>query len=59
MTISTKFEIYIFFFFRKSFEKIQVSLNSDKNNGRFPWRHMYIYDDDDDDDDDDNNNNKR
>jgi hypothetical protein len=28
---------------RKSFEKIQVSLNSDKINGYFIWRPMYIY----------------
>jgi hypothetical protein len=30
--------------FRKSVEKIQVSLKSDKNNGYFTWRPMYIYD---------------
>jgi len=30
--------------FRKSVEKIQVSLKSEKNNGRFTWRCMYIYD---------------
>jgi hypothetical protein len=29
--------------FRKSVEKIQVSLKSDKNNGHFMWRPMYIY----------------
>jgi hypothetical protein len=29
---------------RKSIEKIQVSLNSDSNNGYFTWRPMYIYD---------------
>ena len=26
--------------FRKSVEKIQVFLNSDKNNGCFTWRHV-------------------
>ena len=30
--------------FRKSIEKIQVSLKSDKNNGYFTWRHILIYD---------------
>ena len=30
--------------FRKSVEKIQVSLKSDRNNGYFVWRPMYIYD---------------
>ena len=30
--------------FRKSVEKIQVSLQSDKNNGHFIQRHVYIYD---------------
>jgi hypothetical protein len=30
--------------FRKSAEKIQVSLQSDKNNGYFTWRPIYIYD---------------
>jgi hypothetical protein len=30
--------------FRKSVEKIQVSLISDKNNGYFTWRPMYTYD---------------
>ena len=29
---------------RKSVEKIQFSLKSDKNNGHFAWRPMYIYD---------------
>jgi len=33
----------IFDVFRKSVEKIQVSLKSDKNNGYFTWRTMYIY----------------
>jgi hypothetical protein len=30
--------------FRKSVEKIQVSLKSYKNNGYFTWRRMYIHD---------------
>jgi hypothetical protein len=30
--------------FRKSVEKIQVALKSDKNNGYFTWRPMYVYD---------------
>jgi hypothetical protein len=29
---------------RKSIQKIQVSLKSDKNDGYFTWRPMYIYD---------------
>jgi hypothetical protein len=29
---------------RKYIEKTQVSLQSDKNNGHFTWRPMYIYD---------------
>jgi hypothetical protein len=29
--------------FRKSVEKIQVSLKSDKHYGYFTWRHIYIY----------------
>jgi hypothetical protein len=29
--------------FQKSVEKSQVSLKSDKNNGYFMWRPMYIY----------------
>jgi hypothetical protein len=29
--------------FRKSVEKIQALLKSDKNNGYFIWRPMYIY----------------
>jgi hypothetical protein len=28
---------------RKSVQKIQVSLTSDKNNGHFTWTAMYIY----------------
>jgi hypothetical protein len=35
-----KFDIYI----KKSVEKIQVWLKSDKNNGYFTWRPTYIYD---------------
>ena len=30
--------------FRKSLDKIPVSLKSDKHNGYFTWRPMYIYD---------------
>jgi len=30
--------------FRKSVEKIQVSLKSDKNTGYFTWRPIYIFD---------------
>ena len=30
-------------YFRKPVEKIQVSLKSDKNNGYFTWRPIYIY----------------
>jgi len=30
--------------FRKFVEKIQVSLKSDKNNGYFTWRPIYIFD---------------
>jgi hypothetical protein len=30
--------------FRKSVEKIQVSLKSDKNNGYLTWRRFQIYD---------------
>ena len=37
-------KIGIFAFFRKSDEKILVSLKSDKNNGFFTWRLMHIYD---------------
>jgi len=29
--------------FRKYVEKIQVSLKSDKNNGYFTWRPIYIF----------------
>ena len=42
--IVMKFDIWIYFFFFKSIEKIQVSLKSDKNNGNFIWRPIYIYD---------------
>jgi hypothetical protein len=37
-------EIWYLGFFRKSVEKIQVSLKSDKNNGYFTWRRCHIYD---------------
>jgi len=42
---STDFhEIWHLTIFLKSVEKIQLSLNSDKNNGYFTWRPMHIYD---------------
>jgi hypothetical protein len=34
----------IWLFFRKSVQKIQVSLNPDKNIGYFKWRPIYFYD---------------
>jgi hypothetical protein len=37
-------ETISFVIFRKFFEKIKVSLKSDKNNGYFTWRLMHIYD---------------
>jgi hypothetical protein len=37
-------EIWYLSIFRKSAEKIQVSLKSDKNNGHFTWRPIYIFD---------------
>ena len=37
-------EIWYVCIFRKLVKKIQVSLESDKNNGYFTWRSMYIYD---------------
>ena len=37
-------EIWIRGFFQKPVEKIQVPLNSDKNNRYFTWRPIYIYD---------------
>jgi hypothetical protein len=37
-------EILYFWIFRKSVEKIKVSLKSDKTNGYFIQIHMYIYD---------------
>ena len=40
--IFMKFDIWIFF--RKSVEKIYVSIKSDKNNGYFTWRTVHIYD---------------
>jgi hypothetical protein len=36
-------EILYLSIFRKSVEKIQVSLKYDKNNGLFIWRPIYIY----------------
>jgi hypothetical protein len=40
--IFMKFDTWVFF--KKSVEKIQVSLKFAKNNGYFTWRPMYIYD---------------
>jgi hypothetical protein len=37
-------EIWYLNIFRKSVEKIQVSLKSDKNDGYVTWRPMHIYD---------------
>jgi hypothetical protein len=37
-------KIWYLSIFRKFVEIIQVSLKSDKNNGYFTWRPMYIYD---------------
>jgi hypothetical protein len=34
----------VFGVLRKTVEKVQVSLEPDKNNGYFTWRHLYIYD---------------
>jgi len=37
-------EIWYLSIFKKSVEKIQVSLKSDKTNKYFTWRPMYAYD---------------
>jgi len=37
-----KFDIE--YFFGKKLEKIQVSLEKDKDNGYFTWRPIYIFD---------------
>jgi len=37
-------EIWYLSMFRISVDKIQVSLKSDKNNGHFTWRPIYIFD---------------
>jgi len=37
-------EIWYLSIFQKYVEKIQVSLNSDKNNGYFTWGSIYIFD---------------
>ena len=37
-------EIWYLSIFRKSVEKIQTSLKSEKNNGSFTWRPIYIFD---------------
>ena len=37
-------EIWCLIIFRKSVEKIEVSLQSYKNNGYFTWRQIYIFD---------------
>jgi hypothetical protein len=36
--------LFSFLFFQKSVENIQVSLKSDKNNGHYTWRPVYIFD---------------
>ena len=36
-------EISCLWIFRKSDEKLQVSLQSDKNNGYFTWRSIYLF----------------
>jgi len=41
LRIFMKFDIELFF--SKIFRENQVSLKSDKNNGYFTWRPMYIY----------------
>jgi hypothetical protein len=42
---STDFhEIWYLSIFRKSVEKVQVSLQSDNNNGHFTWRPIWIFD---------------
>jgi hypothetical protein len=38
------YEIWYLRVFRKFIKKIQLSIKSDKNNGYFTWRPMYIYD---------------
>jgi len=38
------YEIWYLNILQKSVEKIQVSLNSDKNNGYIAWRPIYIFD---------------
>jgi hypothetical protein len=42
--ILMKFDIWAFFFFRKSVEKIKVSSKYHKNNVYFTWRRFHIYD---------------
>jgi hypothetical protein len=37
------YQILYLSIFRKSVEKIKFSLKSDKKNGHFAWRPMYIY----------------
>ena len=37
------YEIWYFSIFRKSVQKIQVSLKSDKNKGYFTWRPIYMF----------------
>jgi hypothetical protein len=38
------YQIWYLNIFRKSVEKVQVWLKSNKNNGYFTWRPTYIYD---------------
>jgi len=42
--LAPTWRIFMKFIFRKSVQKIQFSLQSDKNNGYFTWRQMYIFD---------------
>ena len=37
-------EIWYLKIVRQSVEKIQIWLKSDKNDGYFTWKHVYIYD---------------
>jgi hypothetical protein len=38
------YEVWYLSIFRKSVEKIHVRLKSDKKNGYFKWKPMYIHD---------------
>jgi len=41
--MKSDFEVFFFFFFWKSVEKIQILLKSDKNNEHFTWRPTYFF----------------